>query len=86
MMPEILMLESNHDMRNPADFLVLHRVAKAIFRVPGISRVQGITRPEGTPIEHTSIPFLLSMQNASQLQYQTVYADCVLMTCSSRQT
>ena len=68
MMPEILMLESNHDMRNPADFLVLHKVAKAIFRVPGISRVQGITRPEGTPIEHTSIPFLLSMQNASQLQ------------------
>ena len=68
MMPEILMLESNHDMRNPADFLVLHKVAKAIFRVPGISRVLGITRPEGTPIEHTSIPFLLSMQNASQLQ------------------
>ncbi|MGE2813652.1 RND family transporter [Mycobacterium heidelbergense] len=68
MMPEILMVESNHDMRNPADFLVLHRLAKAIFHVPGISRVQAITRPEGTPIEHTSIPFLLSMQNASQLQ------------------
>ena len=30
--------------------------------------MQGITRPEGTPIDHTSIPFLLSMQNASQLQ------------------
>ncbi|OMC12878.1 RND family transporter [Mycobacterium sp. SP-6446] len=68
MMPEILMVESTHDMRNPADFLVLHRLAKAIFHVPGISRVQAITRPEGTPIEHTSIPFLLSMQNASQLQ------------------
>ncbi|OMC42229.1 hypothetical protein A5745_03530 [Mycobacterium sp. IS-2888] len=68
MMPEILMVESNHDMRNPADFLVLHKLAKAIFHVPGISRVQAITRPEGTPIEHTSIPFLLSMQNASQLQ------------------
>jgi RND superfamily putative drug exporter len=68
MMPEILMLESNHDMRNPADFLVLNKVAKAIFRVPGISRVQGITRPEGTPIEHTSIPFLLSLQNATMVQ------------------
>ena len=30
--------------------------------------MQGITRPEGTPIEHTSIPFLISMQNAGQLQ------------------
>ena len=68
MMPEILMIESDHDMRNPADFLVLHKLAKGIFRVPGISRVQAITRPEGTPIEHTSIPFLISMQNASQQQ------------------
>ena len=64
MMPEILMIESDHDMRNPADFLILHKLAKAIFKVPGISRVQGITRPEGTPIEHTSIPFLMDMQNA----------------------
>ncbi|MGN6335509.1 MMPL/RND family transporter [Mycobacterium sp.] len=70
MMPEILMLESNHDLRNPADFLILHKVAKAIFRVPGISRVQGVTRPEGTPIEHTSIPFLLSMRSATQVQFQ----------------
>ncbi len=64
MMPEILMIESDHDMRNPSDFLILHKLAKAIFKVPGISRVQGITRPEGTPIEHTSIPFLMDMQNA----------------------
>jgi len=68
MMPDILMIEADRDMRNPADFLVLNKLAKAIFRVGGISRVQGITRPEGTPIEHTSIPFLLSLQSASQLQ------------------
>jgi RND superfamily putative drug exporter len=55
-------------MRNPADFLVLDKLAKGLFRVRGISRVQSITRPEGTPIEHTSIPFLLSIQNAGQLQ------------------
>ncbi len=68
MMPEILLIESDHDMRNPADFLVLNKLAKSVFRVRGISRVQGVTRPEGNPIEHTSIPFLLSMQNAGQLQ------------------
>ncbi|HWX36963.1 MAG TPA: MMPL family transporter, partial [Steroidobacteraceae bacterium] len=68
MMPEILMIESNHDLRNPTDFLVLHKLAKSIFRVRGVSRVQAVTRPEGTPIEHTSIPFLISMQNAAQLQ------------------
>ncbi len=68
MLPEILMIESDHDMRNSADFLVLDKLAKGIFRVEGVARVQSITRPQGTPLEHTSIPFLLSMQNAGQLQ------------------
>ena len=47
MNPELLMIESDHDLRNPADFLVIDKIAKAIFRVPGIARVQAITRPEG---------------------------------------
>lgn len=68
MSPEILMLESDHDLRNSADFLILDKLAKAIFRVEGVARVQGVTRPEGTPLAHTSIPFLLSMQTAGQLQ------------------
>jgi len=68
MMPDILVVESDRDMRNPEDFIVLHRLAKAIFRVPGVSRVQAVTRPEGKPLENTSIPFLLSMQNAGRQQ------------------
>jgi RND superfamily putative drug exporter len=66
MNPELLLIESDHDLRNPADFLVIDKIAKAIFRVPGISRVQAITRPQGTPIEHTTIPFQLSMQGTTQ--------------------
>jgi RND superfamily putative drug exporter len=65
MNPELLMIESDHDLRNSADFLVIDKIAKAIFRVPGISRVQAITRPTGKPIEHTTIPFLLSMQGTT---------------------
>ena len=67
--PDILMIESDHDMRNPADFLVLNKLAKAIFAVPGISNVLAVTRPEGTPIDHTSIPFMLSMQNTAGRLY-----------------
>ena len=40
MLPEVLMIESDHEIRNSADFLVLDRLAKRIFRVEGISRVQ----------------------------------------------
>jgi len=68
MEPEILMIESDHDMRNSADFLVLDKLAKGIFRVEGVARVQSVTRPQGTPLAHTSIPFLLSMQNAGQVE------------------
>ncbi|MDT5304352.1 MAG: putative drug exporter of the superfamily, partial [Mycobacterium sp.] len=68
MMPDILLVEADHDMRNPADFLVLNKLAKGVYAVPGISMVQAATRPEGTPIEHASIPFMLSMSQAGQLQ------------------
>lgn len=67
MLPEVLLIEADHDMRNPSDFLVIDKLAKAVFKVIGISRVQAITRPQGTPLEHTSIPFQISMQNAGQM-------------------
>ncbi|BBY52641.1 membrane protein [Mycolicibacterium arabiense] len=66
MNPELLMVESDHDLRNSADFLVIDKIAKAVFREEGIARVQTITRPDGKPIEHTSIPFLISMQGTTQ--------------------
>ncbi|MGB0436009.1 MAG: RND family transporter [Mycobacterium sp.] len=66
MNPEVLMVESDHDLRNSADFLVINKIAKAIFAVEGISRVQAITRPDGKPIQHTSIPFQISMQGTAQ--------------------
>jgi RND superfamily putative drug exporter len=75
MMPEVLMIESDHDMRNSADFLVLNKLAKGIFGVEGVALVQGVTRPEGTPLQHTSIPFLLSIQNAGLLQNMTFVKD-----------
>ena len=64
-------------MRNSADMLVIDRIAKGIFHIPGIGRVQSITRPQGTPIEHTSIPFLISMQGTSQQMNQD-YMDKVM--------
>ncbi|WP_201407807.1 MMPL/RND family transporter, partial [Mycobacterium intracellulare] len=70
MNPELLMIETDHDMRNPAGMLVLDRIARGVFHIPGVARVQAITRPLGTPIEHTSIPFQISMQNTTQVENQ----------------
>ena len=65
--PELLMLEADHDLRNPADMLILERVAKSVLHTSGIALVQSITRPLGTPITHSSIPFQISSQSAGQL-------------------
>jgi putative drug exporter of the RND superfamily len=66
--PELMMIETDHDMRNPADMLILDRVAKGVLHVPGIAQVQSMTRPLGTPIEHSSIPFQISMQSVGQME------------------
>jgi RND superfamily putative drug exporter len=67
--PEVMLIEADHDLRNPADFLVLNKLAKAVLAVPGIANVQAVTRPEGAPIAHTTIPYMLSMQQAAQKQF-----------------
>jgi RND superfamily putative drug exporter len=66
--PELLMVEADHDLRDPADFLVLERVAKAVFHTPGIAKVQAMTRPLGSPLDHSSIPFQISQQSVAQVQ------------------
>ncbi|GFG63459.1 membrane protein [Mycobacterium kubicae] len=68
--PELLMIETDHDVRNSADFLVLDKVAKAIFHIPGVGRVQTITRPLGTPLDHSTLGFQMGAQAASRLQTQ----------------
>jgi putative drug exporter of the RND superfamily len=68
MNPDMLMIESEHDMRNPADMLVLDKVAKNVIRTVGIAMIQDITRPLGIPIQHSSIPFQNSIQSQTTMQ------------------
>ena len=79
--PELLMIETDHDMRNPADMINLERVAKAIAHLPGIAQVQSMTRPLGTPLEHTSLAFQISagsIGSIENLHYQNERAQDLL--------
>ncbi|MCB0930318.1 MAG: MMPL family transporter [Mycobacterium sp.] len=66
--PEVLMIESDKDLRTPANMKVLESVAKAVFRTRGVAMVQSITRPLGTPLDHTSLGFAMSAQSSAQIQ------------------
>ncbi|OBJ02040.1 RND family transporter [Mycobacterium sp. 1465703.0] len=69
---EMVMIESDHDLRNSADFISLDRAAKALERLPGVAMVQSITRPMGRALEHATIPYLFTTQgsgNGQQLPF-----------------
>jgi putative drug exporter of the RND superfamily len=56
---DIVYVKSDHDMRNTTDMISLDRIAKAIIRTPGVALVQSVTRPNGRPLEHASLPYAL---------------------------
>ncbi|MDT5334665.1 MAG: putative drug exporter of the superfamily [Mycobacterium sp.] len=81
MNPDILMVNADHDMRNPADMLVLNAVSRNVMHVEGIAMVQNITRPLGIPIQHSSIPFQTSISgqtNNMNLPFQRAQLDDML--------
>jgi RND superfamily putative drug exporter len=79
MNPELVMVEADHDLRNPADFLIIDKIAKAMVRVHGIAQVQTITRPDGKPIKHASLAYTVGAGGTGQLMnndyQQTVLAN-----------
>ena len=67
--PEVLMVESDKDLRTPANMIVLEKVAKAVFRTPGgVAMVQSITRPLGTRWTTPRSVSRMSAQSSAQLQ------------------
>ncbi|MCV7202258.1 MMPL family transporter [Mycolicibacterium peregrinum] len=88
MNPELLLIETDHDVRNSADFLVIDRIAKKIFEVPGVGSVQAITRPQGEPLEFSTIPAQMSMGGVMQTmnrKYLTDRADDMLLQADEMQ-
>ncbi|EJZ16245.1 MmpL5 protein [Mycolicibacterium fortuitum subsp. fortuitum DSM 46621 = ATCC 6841 = JCM 6387] len=88
MNPELLLIETDHDVRNSADFLVIDRIAKKVFEVPGVGSVQAITRPQGEPLEFSTIPAQMSMGGVMQTmnrKYLTDRADDMLLQADEMQ-
>ncbi|EFV14384.1 RND family transporter [Segniliparus rugosus] len=47
-LPEVVVLQSDHDMRNPQGLIALEKVARSVMAVPGVRMVQSASRPGGT--------------------------------------
>ena len=89
MNPDLMMIETDRDLRNPADFLVIDKIAKALKNVHGIAQVQTITRPDGDPIKHSTIPYSIGQQGNPQLMnndYLQANIDNLLSQAQDMQT
>lgn len=56
---DMLMIESDHDMRNSTDMIALDKVAREVFHTPGVAMIQSVTRPLGTPLDHSSFTYTM---------------------------
>jgi RND superfamily putative drug exporter len=89
MNPDLMMIESDRDLRNPADFLVIDKIAKALRNVHGIAQVQTITRPDGDPIKHSTIAYTVGQSGTGQIMnndYTQTNLDNLLKQADDLQT
>ena len=55
LLPEIVLIQSDHDLRNPAGLIAIERVTRHIMAVRGVQSVQSASRPAGTPLTEASL-------------------------------
>jgi len=55
LLPEIVLIESDHDLRNPAGLIAIDRVTRQILAIPGVRSVQSASRPAGTPLTEAAL-------------------------------
>jgi len=51
LIPQFLLVESPHDLRNPQALADLEQMAQRVSQIPGVAMVRGITRPTGESFE-----------------------------------
>jgi RND superfamily putative drug exporter len=55
LLPEIVSIETDHDLRNPAGVIAVERVTQKIMEIPGIRMVQSASRPAGSLPEQAAL-------------------------------
>ena len=55
--PEFLIIRSDHDMRTTTDLAALDRVASAVTDLPNVAYVRSLTRPDGRQLPESAIGY-----------------------------
>jgi RND superfamily putative drug exporter len=63
-LPDYILLQADHDLRNAKDLANLDAATKALTRVPGVTQVRSFTQPGGTRIPQASIAYQVGQVGA----------------------
>lgn len=54
-LPDFVLVDAGHDLRDSADLAALEQAAAAVARIPGVTSVRAVTRPTGTTLDAASL-------------------------------
>jgi putative drug exporter of the RND superfamily len=57
LLPEVVTVQADHDLRNPAGLIAVERISRQIMAIPGVRMVQSASRPAGTVPEEATLSY-----------------------------
>ncbi len=57
LLPDVVTVQADHDLRNPAGLIAVERITRQVMAIPGVRRVQSASRPDGKVPEQATLPY-----------------------------
>nr|WP_207547834.1 RND family transporter [Mycobacterium mantenii] len=57
LLPDVVAIQADHDLRNPAGLIAIERITRHIMAVPGVRAVQSASRPDGKVPEQATLSY-----------------------------
>lgn len=57
LLPDVVTIAADHDLRNPAGLLAIERITRQIMAVPGVRLVQSASRPDGKVPDQATLTY-----------------------------
>lgn len=57
LLPDVVVIQADHDLRNPAGLIAVERITRHIMAVPGVRAVQSASRPDGKVPEQATLTY-----------------------------
>jgi putative drug exporter of the RND superfamily len=57
LLPDVVTVQADHDLRNPAGLIAVERITRQIMAIPGVRRVQSASRPDGKVPDEATLTY-----------------------------